>query len=164
MSLAADIPSSGSHARRPGCLAVRFGVAVGAVAAMCLWSGCNQRGVPPANNQQPSYMREFRLKNEKVVIGEADLEGMRRAVIERLATEDSEPNRFMIRELEGAIAVIGPEDSRLGCWELTVRDGRLALVRVPPRGVMNLLFVAVLANESARWKVTEFSEERMSGQ
>jgi hypothetical protein len=109
-------------------------------------------------------MREFRINNEKVVISEADLEGIRRAVIERLASEDSEPNRFMKRELEGAIAVIGPEDSRLGRWELTVRDGRLTLVRVPPRDAVNLLFVAVLAKESARWIVKEFSEERMRSQ
>lgn len=91
----------------------------------------------------------------------ADLEDIRRAVLDNLSLEDDAPHRCLMRELQFAIPVLGPDDSRLGPWVLTERRGQLALVRIPPREAMNYLFVAALAREKGGWIVTDFFEERM---
>ncbi len=107
-------------------------------------------------------MQVFTLGDETIVIDEAQLEAIRKAVAENLATKDEDIYRSLKQELERAIAVISPDDTRLGAWVLTTRDNQLALVRIPPRGAINYIFVAKLARDyQGRWVVTDFFDERM---
>ncbi len=148
----------------PHHLRTRYLVTGCRVAAFFLMAGCSQHHVEHTGNKQEIIMREFRLHYETIVITESDMENIRRAVIDRLAREDDDPHRFLKKELEGSIAVLGSEDSRFGPWVLTDRNEQLALVRIPPRGAMNYLFVARLDRHQGHWIVTEFFQERMQAQ
>lgn len=107
-------------------------------------------------------MQVFALGDKKIIIDEAQLEAIRKAVVERLATEQDDVYRSLRKELEHSIAVVSPDDTRLGAWVLTVRDNQLALVRIPPRSAVNYIFVAKLVrNEEGRWAVTDLFDERM---
>ena len=107
-------------------------------------------------------MRIFQLPTGTFKIDERELEDIRQAVIRRLAAEKDETSHSLKEELQKAIVILGPEDSRLGPWALTEREGALALVRIPPRSAVNYLFVAKLAREKDRWMVTEFFQEIMT--
>ena len=107
-------------------------------------------------------MSVFTAGGQEIIIDEAQLEAIRRAVLERLASEEGDLYRSLQRDLEHSIAVVGPDDTRLGAWVLTVRDDQLALIRIPPRSKVNYIYVAKLArDEEGRWVVTDFWEERM---
>lgn len=106
-------------------------------------------------------MREFKLKMETVLVDEQELEAIRKVVMERLASVNDDVCRQLMRELSMAVAIVGPEDSRLGPWALTERDGQLALVRIPPRSGMNYIFVAKLSRQKGHWVVSDFYQERM---
>jgi hypothetical protein len=105
--------------------------------------------------------REFRVKGETIRIDEGELEAIRKAVVDLLSTKDDDVHRALREDLQKSIAVVGPEDSRLGPWALTDREDSLALVRIPPRGAINYSFVAKLSREGGRWHVTDFYQERM---
>jgi hypothetical protein len=107
-------------------------------------------------------MQVFTFGDKTIVVDEAQLEAIRKAVVARLATEDDDIYRSLKKELEQSIAVVSPEDTRLGAWVLTVRDNQSALIRIPPRSAVNYIFVAKLARDyEGRWVVTDLFDERM---
>ncbi|MEO1082194.1 MAG: hypothetical protein AAFY29_21735 [Pseudomonadota bacterium] len=108
-------------------------------------------------------MREFHIQGEPVEIRESDLEAIRSAVIARLSLEEDELHNALSQELARSIAILGPQDSRLGRWGLTERGGALALVRFPDRDVVNYIFGATLGFRDSRWEVIDLFEERMQG-
>ncbi len=104
-------------------------------------------------------MREFTVGGQTAHITCADLEDIRQVVVDRLSAWNDEARTLMIDELQGAVLVLDPENSRLGPWVLTVRREKLALVRIPPRTTVNCLFVVVLSRENDRWVVNDFFNE-----
>lgn len=125
------------------------------------FASCMRPSETTSVDETTNNRREFRLKNETILIGEAEMEAIREVVVVWLAKEKDDTIRSLKAELQGSIAVIGPNDSRLGPWVLTDREGQLALVRIPPRSAVNYLFVAMLAREEGHWVVVEFFQERM---
>lgn len=103
----------------------------------------------------------FRIDGRDVKIDAVELEAIRECVAARLAAETDDIYRQLEKELRGSIAVVSPDDTRLGAWALTETDGQLALVRIPPRGRVNHLFEAKLAREGGHWKVTDLAHKVM---
>ncbi len=108
-------------------------------------------------------MIEFKVNNQVVKIDGDSLEKIRKVVADELLSSKDEVRHTLGIELAKAVAIIGDEECRLGPWVLTVREDRLALVRIPPRSAMNYIFVAKLSLDHNRWAVTDFYQERMKG-
>jgi hypothetical protein len=121
--------------------------------------GCAE--IPGKAGTNMNSVRDFSVGGTTLRIDESDLEQIRQAVVASLEKANAEPHKTLARELAGAIAVLGPDDSRLGAWALVNRDESLALVRVPPRSSVNYIVVATLARRDQRWTVVELFQERM---
>jgi hypothetical protein len=106
-------------------------------------------------------MRQFFINGQVVLVSESDLEDIRRAVLLKLKEETKAPYPHLQRELENAIPILGPHDSRLGRWALTEKETRLALVRIPSRNDVNYIWVAILRKDGADWVVEKLVEERI---
>jgi hypothetical protein len=106
-------------------------------------------------------VQRFTVNDQTVTIDDSGLEQIRTAVVEHLRKRDDDIGKQLAEELQGAIAVVSPDDSRLGQWALTEYDKGLALVRIPPRSAVNYRFVAKLDRQDGRWTVTDFHQERM---
>ena len=122
------------------------------------------------NTNSMEQAQEFKVDGRVIRIDSTELERIRAAVVKRLASRTLEADRAnadaMQRfetELTQAPATVGPDDTRLGAWALAYRGDQLALVRVPPRALLNILYVAKLTRAvDGAWTVTDFYQERMA--
>lgn len=122
-------------------------------------SGCSMPQAMQPKQAGPS-MKEYHVHDQAVRIDEAELERIRSCVLRALAPYDDE-RKALREELQRSIAIVGPDEVRLGAWVLTERDGSLVLVWHSPRAAINHAFVAILDRRDGEWHVVELREERM---
>ncbi len=104
---------------------------------------------------------EFQVNGETIRVDEADMEPIRQAVLQLLASKEDELCRFLREDLDSSILIFGSQGLRFGFWVLTEREEGLALVRIPPRAEVNYIFGAKLEFDGEHWTATQFIEERM---
>lgn len=141
--------------------AIRLITKIFLLTAPSLFAGCaNQAAINTKSSGE--VMQIFRLSTGVFKIDEGELEAIRQAVIEKLASETDMVSHSLKEELQKSIAVISSEDTRIGPWVLSDRNGVLVLIRIPPRSMVNYLFVAKLSREGDHWLVIDFYQERMT--
>lgn len=108
------------------------------------------------------HMQEFVLNGQRIVISENSLEAIRKVVHDRLADQDGETFALLADEIGRSMAMVGPDESRIGRWVLSERSDGLSLVRIPPRNEVNYIFVSKLHFEDGVWSAETVLQERMS--
>ena len=152
-----------THGSRIGTVRSRWGRTL--LWGRCPWllmiSMATACGIVNQDRRGSDTVQTFNVGGQVVTIGTDDLEKIRTAVVDQLRNAADDISKTLADELAGAIAVVGPDDTRLGQWVLTERGNGLALVRIPPRAAVNYMFVARLDRQNGRWLVTNIDQERM---